>query len=362
MPKISLHIGLPHTGSTSIRALLGQNQASLAARGIHYPTGWGKRSHGKLAAYAMDESRLDDRRARRGVKDQAGLEDFRRTLEGEIARDFEAAKAERIVLSAEALSWDLRTPQEIGRLRDLLARHGTLDRLVVYLRPQAELMVARHANSLKRGRTGDVSLVKGLAERASYDYRGMLQRWSEAFGREAMRVRLLDGEAFSGGDLHEDVADALGLPLDALPVRPPPGNEGLDVQALAYLQLINKYLPPEDEAMSEASHALVDTLRKIRSGPKSTAPGWKLGLFQRLFNAGNCEVAKQYFGRNELFATAAPAKGRARLLTLTLDDAMAITAKLWIAREEELAVRKRRERRYDAGRVNAGQTGDEDQD
>lgn len=345
MPTISLHIGLPHSGSTTIRHLLGQNRESLRAAGVHVPSSWGRRSHGKLAVYAMNEDRIDERRLRLDIRDAAAVRTFREGFAASVAADFaEASDAQRVVLSAEDLSWDLRDRGEVERLRDLLARHGEVDRVLIYLRPQSELLISRHANAVKRGRTGDVSLLQGFAELRPYDYRKTLALWSEVFGSRAMVVRLLDASHFVGGSLHEDAADALGLPLEALPERPPMGNEGLDVQALAYLKLINKYLPTDEGSMSDAAHTLVDALRAIRQGPKSTAPGWKLQIWRRIFARGNRAVAGEYFGRSALFGEGKPG-GRVKLRMLTLDEAMEISAKVWIAREQALKGDRRSERR-----------------
>ncbi len=345
MPTISLHIGLPHSGSTTIRHLLGENRETLREFGVHVPSSFGRRSHGKLAVYAMREDRIDERRLRLDIRDAAGVRAFRETFAAAVAADFAAASdAKRIVMSAEDLSWDLRDGSEIERLRGLLVRHGEVDRVLIYLRPQSELLVSRHANAVKRGRVGDISLLQGLAERRPYDYRRTLDLWAQSFGEANMVVRLLDPAQFVGGSLHDDVADALALPPEALPVRPPTGNEGLDVQALAYLRLINKHLPTDERSMSDAAHALIDTLRAIRQGPKSTAPGWKLSIWRRLFARGNRAIAEQLFGRESLFRES-PSEGRAKLRMLTLDEAMEISAKLWIAREQAIAGDRRVERR-----------------
>lgn len=345
MPTISLHIGLPHSGSTTIRHLLSQNREELRAFGVHVPSSFGRRSHGKLAVYAMNEDRIDERRQRLGLRDAAAVRAFRESFAAAVAADFaEASDAQRIVMSAEDLSWELRATDEVERLRELLARHGDVDRVLIYLRPQSELLVSRHANAVKRGRSGDISLLQGFAELRPYDYRATIARWSEVFGRKAMIVRLLDPSAFVGGSLHDDVADALALPLEALPERPAMGNEGLDVQALAYLRLINKHLPMDEGSMSDAAHALVDTLRRIRGGPKSTAAGWKLAIWRRMFARGNRAVAQDYFGHETLFRES-QADGRAKLRMLTLDEAMEISAKVWIEREQQLNGDKRKDRK-----------------
>jgi hypothetical protein len=345
MPTISLHIGLPHSGSTTIRHLLGQNRQTLRDAGVHVPSSWGRRSHGKLAVFAMREDRIDERRLRLDIRDAAAVRAFRETFAASVAADFaEARDASRVVLSAEDLAWDLHDGSEIERLRGLLARHGEVDRVLIYLRPQSELLISRHANAVKRGRTGDVSLLQAFAELRPYDYRTTLGRWAEVFGRQAMVVRLLEPDRFVGGSLHEDAADALGLPLEALPERPPMGNEGLDVQALAYLRLINKYLPTDEGGMSDAAHALVDTMRAIRTGPKSTAPGWKLSVWRKMFARGNAAVARDYFDRDVLFGESR-SEGRAKLRVLTLDEAMEISARLWIAREQALRGDRRIDRR-----------------
>ncbi|MEO1293302.1 MAG: hypothetical protein AAFV62_10800, partial [Pseudomonadota bacterium] len=68
--KISLHIGAPKTGSTSIQHFLSDNAGALAERGDLVPEAVGRVSHWALSLYAGSVWRRDSLRRAHSLRNQ----------------------------------------------------------------------------------------------------------------------------------------------------------------------------------------------------------------------------------------------------------------------------------------------------
>ena len=75
------------------------------------------------------------------------------------------------------------------------------------------------------------------------DYRALLQRWSAAFGWEALVVRLFERDCFVQGDLLHDAVEAFALSWDERFTLPPHGNESLNLLEMELLRVLNDLLP-----------------------------------------------------------------------------------------------------------------------
>ena len=80
-----LHIGAEKTGTTSIQRSLTKNGGLLAARKIHYPELFHGQRHVKISCFAMDNDRLDIRKRRLGLTDDAAIEKFRKGFRRDFA-------------------------------------------------------------------------------------------------------------------------------------------------------------------------------------------------------------------------------------------------------------------------------------
>lgn len=345
--RISLHIGLPHAGSTSIQTCLKQSRAELREAGVLYPLSLGKRGQGSLVSYALEASSIDSRRRRMGLPDGRAVRAFRRELESAFAAELDASPARHVVLSAEQLSWELRSRREVERLAAFLRRQGTVDRVVIYLRPQQDVWISHHVNGVKRGRGSIALLLGSLTSLRRLDYRRTLDLWSGVFGESTMRVRILDASELLGGDLYDDFAAAMDIPGEALAVRPPPQNEGLGTEAVAFLRRINAERETSGGRMSSSDKAMVKALKRMQAGPKLAAPAWQLGLIARLFTTANREIARRYFSRDGALFRDGGTKDRAFAKPMSDAEAAAFAARLQAAESPAEPVQSDRAGRRD---------------
>jgi len=201
-----LHIGHTKTGSTSIQNALGAHREALARHGVCYPRspGWG--NHALLpAAMAAPELR------ERGVHPAfwGGLppaERIARFLE-EFPKEMAALPPETrlVVLSSEQCIHMQPDVASVARLRDFLAPHFRRVRIVVYLRRQDEHYASAYTQLLRDGVVEAPRLPAGGSRQlAHYDYAGLLRRWAEVFGEDAVLPRLFERELLVNGDAIDD--------------------------------------------------------------------------------------------------------------------------------------------------------------
>lgn len=239
-----LHIGGEKTGSTRIQGILAKRRAELAAQGVILPRsvevgpGWSLRLALVAAGEEAEEvtwrfAHVHDPRAR-----DAAVARWRRALEAEVAR----SDARAAVISSEHLQ---SQPLSAERLRAFAAwLRGVFGRVqvVCYLRDPVEGTVSLHSTALK---SGAVSSAPPPPEdevvRRRFDHAAILGRWAEAFGRDAMEVRLFRRDELVGGDVWADFHACALAPLGvSVPPIEAPGNESLDRVGFAVLPRVNR--------------------------------------------------------------------------------------------------------------------------
>lgn len=189
-----LHIGRGKSGSSTIQSLATTHVDYMERAGFSCPLSVkGLPNHGRLAAAlnAIDS-------------DRATIRKFR--------KDLAQAASRNVFVSAEALHSLKR--DGIARLRRF-----TRDRdvqILFYVRDYPSWIPSMYAQPTKHGRNlQDIdSFVRGGRRNLSVVAR--LDRWAEAFGWEAMRIRPLDASILVGGTLIADLLHALGV------AEPPP--------------------------------------------------------------------------------------------------------------------------------------------
>jgi hypothetical protein len=176
MRKVIVHGGLPKTGTSSIQYCLANNQSALRKSGILYPISGRPKVRPRFGHHLLVWSFTGRRRA---SKHRGWLR---------LLKEIEESSAETVVLSAEGFS-RLKSPdvREVGHhLREFDVQ------IVFYLRDQIEFLKSLFKQRIKAdGYAGD------FAEFASRnlwraDYQGLLNRWGDVFGQDAIQMRIYD--------------------------------------------------------------------------------------------------------------------------------------------------------------------------
>ena len=250
-----IHIGCVKTGSSSVQGFLQGNRDLLAGQGVLYPQtplqpsmGWSHRIHHiALASYLA-----------RGYPAVDFLTPLRRELADAGCRTF--------ILSEELFCEWMQTPAQLQRLHDFLRALGCDEvRVVVWLRECGAMFASLCSQQLRNGRTEWFHLMPPRAcphFRFLMDYRALLTRWAEVFGREALEVRLFERECWPQGELLRDAAEAFGLRWDERFVLPSPLNERFNLLEMEVLRVVNHLLPGDALEEVQPISPLCDLLRR----------------------------------------------------------------------------------------------------
>lgn len=287
--KITVHIGLEKTGTTTIQGFLNRKRDALREQGVLFPMAPGKSNQMLLAAAAMTANVNIRARALQKLGP-----DFADDLARDIQAEIDEAKPQRLLFSNEHCSSRLHTVEEVERLKTFLAKFGDDVTILVYLRRQDEFLLSTYSTSVKSGSVKPFAIPKDRKLKARYDFRAFLELWSGVFGQSAVRPRLFQPDSWVGGDLLTDFCDAAELDIEDRDA--PARNLSLSAEGLELIRLLNK------RSGGERDGAVVRVAGRLTEGPKLSLSTAARRDFLRQFEDSNRWVAETFFGRETLFA------------------------------------------------------------
>jgi len=260
-----LHLGDFKTGSTAIQQLLSQE---AAGQGICYPPGF---NHAALAQALPDPVALAAELSR-------------------IAPLLNASTAAHAVISAEHFEF-----ADPALLASALARHlpGHAPRLIAYVRPHSQALLARFAESTRIGSfDGDLDSYPDWPQTgARLGYATRFGRWRAVFGAR-FTLRLYDRHRFAGGDIRRDFLQCVtgqDRPLsDTGPVNPTPG-----LADLALARALHRAIGPLPAATNAARWTLGRHLGRLMAARRTPDTELRLhqSLAQRLLSQFHADAA-----------------------------------------------------------------------
>ena len=202
MKSIVIHIGTEKTGTTSLQRFFALNADILGEAGIWYPTGdkvpyCHHDGHFPLAASLFDKCPDFVPPHKHFGADK---------LFAQLLGDFEAREESALLLSCEHFSSRCSHPKMIQRLRKLLGKYHV--RILLWVRPQHELLLSAYSTFLKTGgkkTLEEVSRERWLKTEGIYfNYLRLAQRWWKVFSEPNVLLRVFQPEAMHEGDLYRD--------------------------------------------------------------------------------------------------------------------------------------------------------------
>lgn len=199
--RLIVHCGVPKTGTTSIQALLYENQSSFLKQGILYPRMAWQEGHHLMLALIQDDVPPD--LLRHFDDDRARMVGAARTAFARLRRDIARHKPETVVLSSELFFYT--DAERCRRLRTLL---GEIEATIVtcaYVRAPAGHYLSQLQQMSKY--SSDVLPPQPLSVRRN------IETIEEAFGKP-MLLRAYDPPGLRHGDVTADfVAEVIGREL-----------------------------------------------------------------------------------------------------------------------------------------------------
>lgn len=310
MKRIILHIGTEKTGTSTTQSFFHKNANKLRDHGILYPKtlyGADAPSHIGLAVYAKERKNgVGDMHGKVGISDVSEIAPFREVLKAKLYAEANAHDFNVMVLSSEHLTSRLTLPLELDRLKTLLEPLGRVE-IVLYLRPQEELLASSYSTNVRLGSTDKFSEYIQKAMYADYyNYKALCNLWAGVFGKENVRVRIFSKASFQEGDLLADFIQTAGLPIDLQNyVRPPNENASLGLLHLEFIRQLNFYLPHMGPATNYQADPrqgdLLPIMDRLNAAEKAKPklPAAAALSIRELFAEGNAYVARAFFGRED---------------------------------------------------------------
>jgi hypothetical protein len=287
--KVIVHIGWRKTGSSAIQYLLDVNRDALRAKyAIDYPEAglFGRAHH--LVGWDLLGGR-----PRRAIEPGE-----RRLREGDFPGMLREAKrlgCTRMAVSSEVFSND--NPDLPRRIREQL--HGHTVEIVAYVRRQDRYIEARYNQCVKDGRpVGELEPYIAI-QLPSLDYHEHFRRWSAAFGRENLKVRVYDPSEFQNGDVRIDFLHAAGIAPDGLTFEEGARNASLTFSGVQFLRRFES-APPAGRERRRVVRLLQLYARERADHGSLLLPPQRRAILER-FRESNRRFAREFLDRENVF-------------------------------------------------------------
>lgn len=241
--KLSLHIGTPKSGTTTIQQFLKHNRALLQENGVHVPQSAGPSNQRRLAAMFLNDDTVDDFFRRLNLQNRAERIAAKRQWQADLSAEIKAQTCSHVVMSSEHLQSRLHEPEAIRALSDYLQALFSDIRIILYIRDPLDTIVSLYSTAVKSGsRLAELPLSPPDLWANIVNHKATIQRWQANLAPAELRLRLFQKDDFVQGDLLADFISAAELPaLDYK--RPKRANESLDRLGLEMLRRLNKDIP-----------------------------------------------------------------------------------------------------------------------
>ncbi len=334
--KCVLHIGTEKTGTTSIQRALTEHGAILEPHGIFYPPLFHGQRHVKISCFAMDNDRLDLRKRRLGLTDDAAIEKFRRNFRRDFAGEMDSnrKKATTLVIVNEHLS-RLQTTTEVERLKAFLAEFFDTVDIHLYIRRQDLLMRSMYSTVIKVGGVREnvfPPFEEGGRDFVAFDFDRIFRLWTSVFARDAFLIHRFERSSLLSGDAVIDflVRSALFDEEAARALKVDAVNASLDPIALEVLRRFNLAWSQQghDKSGIRGIGAIAGDLFPGRGKPVSRG---EAETFLSYFDASNRALAQAYFDTDTLFDTSdlATLPDTVDAPQPTVDDVARVMAAIW---------------------------------
>jgi hypothetical protein len=308
-PAATLHIGVEKTGSTTIQEFLHLNRQLLAKQGIWFPGFFGKRNHHQLAVYCNDSLRSNQFTRPKGIDDPESFREWKERFRISFQQEMEkhSGQHNHILFSSEHFSSQLKDTTEIARLKNMLDDYVSSYTVIIYIRRQDLLASSMISNSARVGLSTGLPTGSEICARHFYNYRRLLKKWSEVFGKENIRLRIFEKEQLINQDLVQDFMQQAGIRQDEKFRLPQRMNTSLSATAIEAAWLFNQKFPIRNgrsdiQKINKLRLELISEIIEKYPGPGKMLLKDDARDFLNIYKKTNQKVAAEWFGREKLFS------------------------------------------------------------
>ncbi|TVT30876.1 hypothetical protein [Marinobacter vinifirmus] len=302
MKELILHIGAEKCGSSSIQSFLMKNRDKLKSFGVCYPETPGVKNQTKITAYAQDLTKIDSIRKTLGLSSAQDVVNFRDSFGRKFKEEIVSSDCEQFVISNEHCSSRLLERSEIALLAELF--HGIFDsvRVLLYVRPQDEVLISSYSTQVKSGSNKSFQFPSSYEKVRFYvKYREIADLWSSVFGRDNVIVVPMHRTSKLGiGDSVEDLCRRLNIlssDFDSADKQ----NVSLDIYKIWFLRGLNEHFDLFVlNTLNQKRARIVSSLERTKAvGPKFCASFEDRRKFLELFASNNQALFSEYCGFEE---------------------------------------------------------------
>lgn len=234
MKKAYIHIGLEKTGTTALQIFLGANKDALEKNNLIYLGDDSKAYFHGIAHFPIVASFYEKCP---NIVPQHKHRHSSEVLDA-LTNDM-AATDNDVILSCEHFSSRLSNQESLRTLRNaFLDRNVTV---ICYLRRQDEQAVSLYSTLVKGGSTDPFTLDDVTVDNRYFNYRKILEDWSDIFGQENVIVREYARDTLRNRDICKDFLALLGVDPEGF-VSIGDHNNSLGLLQIELLRSINKHL------------------------------------------------------------------------------------------------------------------------
>jgi hypothetical protein len=290
---IYVHIGSHKTGTTALQSFFSLNRDILKKNGYLYP-GTGK-AHHPIARELRDINNVND-------------DVVQRSKLRKILNEIENSRCQTIVISSEAFfqfGCSIQLKQEIEQVLG-----SSVDiKIICYCRRQDHLLQSIYQQMVKSpSKKAQIQPISAFIRDTDYlkrwDYFMRLKEWKDAFGRDAIIIRIYEKNQFFKNDLIKDFLHIIGLELASsyqLPTEKQ-SNIGLRPDAIEMLRIANLTIndPKIIKFLLRTIHGM--NQKHIWESYSLLSPRERVNIL-RFFEESNQRIAREYLCRedNKLF-------------------------------------------------------------
>jgi hypothetical protein len=305
-----VHIGITKTGSTSVQNALSRHRTRLAQHGVYYPRSPGNGNH-VLLPLAVSPPKLRTAGVHPGIWGGIPPEIVMARFHEEFPQEMTSLPegTRLVVFSSEQCTNMLADVAAVERLCKLLRPYFRTIRMVAYLRRQDEHVASAYTQLLRDGVLAPPAAPRGGPQQLRhYDYAGILDRWAQVIGADAVVPRLFERSELVNGDVIDDFLALCGAP-GAVPDDEPEraANPSVDAVGQALMLAVGLALP---SVLPQRGARVADPMwRHFTAAVTELLPGrgWRMGRgeaqdFLARFAEGNETVRRRWFPeRRSLF-------------------------------------------------------------
>lgn len=312
MMKLALHIGTEKTGTTLLQEWLYHNQAALSGQGYFLSDMIGKPCNRDIVSYFRRAP--DDFWNRNNIRSEVEKERFFGGFREKLSEELRHAEKTHhtMVMSSEHFHSRLHVSDDLAEFAAFCRQNFSEVRVICYLRPQWAVRKSLYSTGLKTNSTVELADFDTNLSPDShyYNYYGLYRRWGENFGFESLDFRIYDRKNFSHGDLRYDFLEAIGSGdgREVLDFTIESANESVKLLLGHALIGINKAVPLFANGGMDARNyyykSIVNHLDILDAGEIVDDRALEVA---DMFRQSNTQLAREAFGKEQLFADPVPA-------------------------------------------------------